>query len=231
MKSPSGALRFVADELYFGVETELPTADGGKLMFTPEEPIPYEFSFGIKQPEEEVDVLCSVVRLADDRGIVWLGEAIWNVTEIVGAMTDFLALTAPQKFSSLSSQTQAAFESECFFQGARGLLDDRFYHTLHLEGVAYSIHFKYQTPVVDLSFLEEEVVARVSGLRNDRGTPTEIPAVLFPVEVRDRLFVNYGYRDESGEWDFDPIPRPFVLKASGARAEPQPLVRYQKRPV
>jgi hypothetical protein len=229
MKSVPDKFHFVADELYFGLETELPTADGGKLIFTTDEEIPYEFAFGIKCQDEEVDVLCSVVRLIDDRGIVWLGESIWPVSEIVGAMTDFLALSAPQKFSSLSSQAQAEFESECFFKGARGLLDNRLHRNLLFEGVTYPIQLKHQSPVVDLSFLENDAIARVRGLMTGADDPTEIPAVVFPVEVRDRLFVNYGYEDESGEWDFAPIPLPFILQPSGARSEPQPLIRYEKR--
>jgi hypothetical protein len=90
--------RYVRDDLWVGQPTALPTEDGGFLSLTPAEFIPYEFSFGVKHKGEEVDVLHSLVHLADEQGRTWEGESIWDVGDVVERMTDFGSITPPVSF-------------------------------------------------------------------------------------------------------------------------------------
>lgn len=205
---------------------------------TPHKSIPYEFSFGVKHKGKDVDVVHSLVRLADAQGRLWEGESIWDVGGIVERMTDFGSTTAPLKFENAPAEWKKAFAEGLFLSGARGLLDDRFYRRLLLEDQVFNIPFKYQGPVLDMAFLRNEhaglvtVLVRVSGLYTvvleGPYDVIDLPQIVFQISVLKDLFVNFGYEESSGNYAYDIIPRPFVMKEAGRTKNPNPLIQYHQ---
>lgn len=230
--------RYVRDDLWVGVPTTLSTEDGEVLSLTPAKFIPYEFSFGIKQKGEEVDVVHSLVRLADEQGRLWEGESIWHVGDIVERMTHLGSIGPPVKFENAPREWKEAFTERLFFSGARALLDDRFHRRLLLEDEVFDVPFKYQGPTLDMAFHRTEhvglvqVFARVGGLHaslpKKPDDVIELPQIVFQLEAMNHLFVNFGCVDSTGYYAYDIIPRPFIMKRTGLTGAPNPLVQYHE---
>jgi len=230
--------RFVPDNLWVGTPISFETEEGGVLSLAPSQFVPYSFSFGIRTMGDEIDTLNSLVRLADDEGRVWEGESIWDVSEIVHLMTHFGSPSPPVPFEYASADWQQALESNTFLSGARGLLDDRFYRQLCLMDRIYQVPFKYQGPVVALAYLQYEavdlitVLARVANLfaldSKKSGDQIDLPDIVYEIDVFRRLFVNYGYEEPEGFWEYDVVPRPLVFKKTVNTAPAQPLVNYRR---
>jgi len=214
----------------------LRTDDGGKLQIAINTFVPYDLTFGIKEREEETDILHSLVRLVDNRGVAWIGESIFHVNAFVYQMTNFGSRTHPTQFDKAPEEYKSIFSKNCFFEGARGLLDDRFYRKLDVNTDSYIVPFKYQAPILDLAFHYDSTVelvqlfAKVKGLyahtSEDDRSPIDIPAIMFAVDFMKAIFVNYGYKDETGYWTEDIIPRPFVLEKHTENNAPQHLIQY-----
>lgn len=230
--------RFVSDNVWVGVPTSFDTDDGGVLSLTPSLFIPYSFSFGIRNRGDEIDTLHSLVRIVDDEGRVWEGESIWDVSEIVHLMTHFGSPSPPVPLEDASAEWRQAFENNPFFSGARGLLDDRFYRRLGLLDRTYRVPFKYQGPVLDLAYLRYEevdlvtVLARVANLfalESEKGTDQiDLPDIVYEIDVSRRLFVNYGYEESDGYWEYDVIPKPLVFKKTVNTGPVRAEVSYRK---
>ena len=128
---------------------------------------------------------------------------------------------------------------EQIFSGAQALLDDRFYRRLYIEDQLYIVPFKYQGPTLDLAFQRSElvddlvtIIARVKQFyafkSEENSDPIDIPEIVFEVYIKDKLFANYGYEESPGYWEYDIIPRPYILTKTDQVTEPQPLIKYTK---
>ena len=111
--------RFARASCWCGKRMRLPTDEGGTLDLERGESIPYEFSFGVKASGEEVDYLCSVVRLVDHEGRVWEGESVWSPAWFVMRLTDFDRISQPVLFEEAGTDYLEALEDRWFIRGAR----------------------------------------------------------------------------------------------------------------
>lgn len=145
---------FAPHKLYTSIPVSLPVAGGGSLEIQTGEFVPYRVCVSPLRGTE-IDSLMTTVELVDADGYVYQGNSHIAIEEVLRQMG---SLTAMDPVISLSPEERARrlVDGRTFFQDAKGLFDDRFYHSLVVDEMVWVIPFHYQQPRVALYYSGEE---------------------------------------------------------------------------
>lgn len=229
--------RYAPHKLWLNQPTTIPAGVDGGLQLASEKPIPYSFTFTIRErvaEDTETDLIESCVRLVDSDGDVWSGHSIWNVGDFIDSVGSLGWLEGPVFESECPIEWSSPFTDRLFLSGARQLIDDRFYRNLIIGTQTYVIPMKYQGLSLDLAFNFDQVFdklslyARLSGFYGGATDDSEmdiLPPFIVPIPFPQGMFVNYFSLNSDGFFESGPIPELVRFQRIGSGEPPNPQIR------